>query len=83
MKGLLISAIVMDDHIRVEVHEACIVEYSDNQQNWCALRCGQFEREGGVPVFRDYEAPLNHLRSYRALTGSTEIVTATLVKRED
>lgn len=77
MRGLLISAIPQSDHIRVEVHESCTVSYSDDQETWITLRGDQFERDGSMPVFKDYTAPLNRPRFYRATTGGEEIVAAT------
>lgn len=72
-----ITATAQDDHIRVEVHRVCIVEWSDDQINWQTFAADQRALENGVPVLRDYTAKLNVRRSYRARPIGEELVTAT------
>jgi hypothetical protein len=73
----LITASSEDDHIRVEIHRSCIVEWSDDQRNWHVFSGDVFELDAGVPVFKDYAVPLNGTRSYRAYDHQPDMVRVT------
>lgn len=73
----LISATSQDDHIRVEVYGSCIVEWSDDDRTWHVLLGDWGHLENGIPVFKDFEVPLNGTRSYRAYNRVPETVSVT------
>lgn len=74
----LITATDEADHIRVEVHKSCIVEWSDDRINWHVFGHESFESaQDGTPVFKDFEVPLNGTRSYRAYNRVPETVSVT------
>lgn len=75
--GEFIAATSQDDHVRVEIYKSCIVEWSDDGRTWHVFRGDQFESDGGVGVFKDFEVPLNATRSYRAYDHVPEAVTVT------